>query len=301
MELSVIIPTLNEEKNIGYVLYKIPKQVWEMGEVIVVDSSRDKTPVIAQKFGAKVVRTPPKGKGHAMKIGAQEASGDILVFMDGDRTDPPEYIPLAAGAANEYDVVICARNPDHKRGSYQYRLFSYVYMPPLCRLFREIGFEIRGDPLAGFRAMRKSIWNKLKLRSNNFLIETEMNIKILLLGLSVLEIPIPTLPRGNGILKSKFIRSFDQQMQIIRTLLYLKNSNILPRLSRAKFTFLSEELLNTFNEEERLIIEEALLGRLRAHIFCSKLPTPSGYGGYYGDFLINYINFQGFNQRLKIC
>jgi len=56
-----------------------------------------------------------------------------------------------------------------------------------------------------------------------------------------------------------------------------------------------------FNEEERLIIEEALLGRLRAHIFCSKLPTPSGYGGYYGDFLINYINFQGFNQRLKIC
>lgn len=304
MELSVIIPTLNEEKNIGYVLRRIPKQVWELGEVIVVDSSKDKTPIIARKLGARVVRTPPRGKGYAMKIGAQEAHGDILVFMDGDKTDPPEYIPLAANAANSYDVAICARNPDHKRGSYRYRLFSYVYMPPLIKLFRDIGFNVQGDPLAGFRAMKKKVWNRLGLKSNNFLIETEMNIKILLLGLSVLEIPIPTLPRGNGIMNSKFIRSFDQQMQIIKILLHLKNSDILPRLSRAKFTFLSDELLSALvreEEERRLIAKEVTFERLVARVLHSRMLTFQGSNRYYGDIFINHLNFQAFNQRLRVC
>ncbi len=303
LELSVIIPTLNEERNIGYVLSRIPWRVWRWGEILVIDSSTDRTPIIARKFGARVIKVPKRGKGYAMKIGAQEAQGDVLVFMDGDGTDPPEYIPVMAKATKNYDVVICARNPSHQHGSYRYRLASYVYMPMLCKLFHEIGFNVRGDPLAGFRAMRKKIWNRLRIKSNDFFIETEINIKILILGLSVLEIPIPTLPRGDSIIRSKFLRSINQQMRILRTLLYLKNSKILPRMSRAKFTFLSEEIhLDKFDVDERIIdAGEILLEKLRMMIPRIGAPAASGIvNRHYGDIIINQINLQGLNQKLRV-
>jgi len=301
LEVSVIIPTLNEERTIGYVLSRIPKKVWKWGEVLVVDSSTDRTPIIAEKFGAKVIRAPKLGKGYAMKIGAQEAKGKILVFLDGDGTDPPEYIPLAAKAAKSYDVVICARNPRHQQGSYRYKFASYVYMPMLRGLFREIGFEIQGDPLAGFRAMRKNIWDKLKLKSNDFFIETEMNIKIILLGLHVLEIPIPTLPRGDSIFRSKFLRSVNQQMRIIRTLLHLKRTKLLSKYNRkAIFTFLSEDIkpeeVDLFDEE---CVEEIALGGIEIIIPGREgLRSYSVTCGY--NLLVSQITFQTGNHKLKI-
>ena len=219
--VSIIIPTLNEERNIGWVLRNIPKSILDFSEVVVVDSSTDRTPYIARKLGARVIKAPRLGKGYAMKIGVREAKGDIIVFLDGDGTDPPQYIPLMLKYLSNYDVVICSRNPYVRNGHKAYRFVSMIYMPILRKMFRAIGFNVRGDPLSGFRAMRKETWYLLDLKSNDFFIETEMNIKIALLGLRVLEIPIPCLPRRDTILKSKFLRSLRQEMRVISTLLHI--------------------------------------------------------------------------------
>jgi len=225
---SVIIPTLNEENNIANVLGRIPDSIWSHGEVIVVDSSTDRTPIIARRHGAKVIKAQKLGKGYAMKLGASKARGDILIFLDGDKTDPPEYIPLMVRFLRKYDVVICSRNPNHSQGALGCRLMHYLGLPFMRNLFKLIGFSVRGDPLAGFRAMRKDTWGILDLKSDDFLIETEMNIKIVLLGLSVLEIPIPTIPRGGGLMRSKYILSIDQQARIVRAVLHAR------RLIRAR-------------------------------------------------------------------
>ncbi|MFH2020735.1 MAG: glycosyltransferase [archaeon] len=83
--LSIIIPTLNEEKYLPILLESIGKQTYKDYEIIVTDSdSKDKTVAIARKFGCRVVKihngSPAKGRN----AGAKVAKGDLLLFLDAD-------------------------------------------------------------------------------------------------------------------------------------------------------------------------------------------------------------------------
>lgn len=213
-EVSIIIPTRNEEEAIAKVLCSIPKSIQEISEVIVVDSSKDLTPTIAKKLGAKVVKAKRKGKGYAMKLGAKIAKGEKLVFLDGDATDPPQYIPKLLKKLENYDLVLGSRNLKSKSLSKNYKILCTLYMPFVIGFFKILGFKVKGDPLAGFRAIRKETWNKLNLKSNDFLIETEMNIKAIENNLKVGEVTIPILPRSGGFFKSKFASNPKQWIKI---------------------------------------------------------------------------------------
>jgi glycosyltransferase involved in cell wall biosynthesis len=88
-ELSVVIPTKNEEKTIGLCIKKIQKVFNEYhidGEIIVADNSSDKTPEIAKGMGAKVIIPDELGYGNAYRFLFEEASGDYIVMGDGDNT-----------------------------------------------------------------------------------------------------------------------------------------------------------------------------------------------------------------------
>lgn len=92
MKISVIIPTLNEEKNIGRTLGCLAKQVVKPTEVIVVDGgSSDKTRQIAKRLSAKVYKTK-KGVGWQRNFGGKRASGDLLVFFDADVSPKPDFL-----------------------------------------------------------------------------------------------------------------------------------------------------------------------------------------------------------------
>ena len=88
-EVSVVIPTRNEEKSIGICIEKIQKVFNEHhidGEIIIADNSTDKTPEIAKNLGAKVVTPDKLGYGNAYRFLFEEASGDYIVMGDGDNT-----------------------------------------------------------------------------------------------------------------------------------------------------------------------------------------------------------------------
>ncbi|MDQ6704721.1 MAG: glycosyltransferase family 2 protein, partial [Acidobacteriota bacterium] len=88
--ITVIIPCLNEEEGIQLVLKDIPEFV---DEVIVVDNnSTDRTPVIAGEWGAKVIREQVPGYGRSYKRGFANATGDIVITLDGDHTYPVDGI-----------------------------------------------------------------------------------------------------------------------------------------------------------------------------------------------------------------
>lgn len=90
--LSIIIPTLNEEKHLHGLMVSLKPQLAPGDEVIVVDShSKDKTTEVAKNHGARVVLKPKKGVGLARTEGAREASNDILVFLDADAVVPPGF------------------------------------------------------------------------------------------------------------------------------------------------------------------------------------------------------------------
>lgn len=87
--LSIIIPTLNEEKYLPLLLEEIKKQNFNGYEIIVADGgSKDKTTEIARNYGCKIVKggLPAKGRNE----GAKESRGEIFLFMDADNIFLPE-------------------------------------------------------------------------------------------------------------------------------------------------------------------------------------------------------------------
>ena len=221
MKYSIIIPTLNEEEGIAKVLCAIPKEILSAGEVLVMDSSTDMTPEIAVRLGAIVIRPAGKGKGNAMRDGVRHAQGDILIFMDGDGTDPPQQIPKLIKKLEYFDIVLGARSVDLEADEH-YKYIGRIWQSLVMPVLGKAGLKIKGDALAGFRVMRKNTWNKLNLEATDFLIETEMNVKALKLGMRIGEVPIPHLKRAGGLLKSKFLRSPDQWVKIIKYVLKQK-------------------------------------------------------------------------------
>lgn len=111
MKVSVIIPVYNEEKVIRKCLESLNMQSYQNLEVIVVDDgSNDKTSEILSKFEAsnlrlKALKQSHRGPGLARNLGAEEASGEILVFVDADMTFDKRFIEKLIGPMVKDQVV----------------------------------------------------------------------------------------------------------------------------------------------------------------------------------------------------
>ena len=94
MTIAVIIPALDEEAAIGEVVREVPRDLVE--EIVVVDNgSIDRTAEVARAAGARVIHEPLRGYGAACLAGAMAVKdADILVFLDGDRSDDPAEMPV---------------------------------------------------------------------------------------------------------------------------------------------------------------------------------------------------------------
>ncbi|MDD5569484.1 MAG: glycosyltransferase [Candidatus Pacebacteria bacterium] len=104
--LSVIIPTLNEEKNIEALLSSLLSDKMNSVELVVADGgSKDRTIEIAKKYGAKIVDggTPAEGRN----LGAAAAEGDVLLFLDADLKLPEHFLKnsLAEFEEKEMDIA----------------------------------------------------------------------------------------------------------------------------------------------------------------------------------------------------
>ena len=107
MELSIIIPTLNEEKYLPKLLESIKKQNIKSYEIIVADSnSNDKTREIARKFGCKVVKGR-KNPGSGRNNGAKVAKGSILFFIDADCYIEDNFLQKALNKTKDKLKKLC--------------------------------------------------------------------------------------------------------------------------------------------------------------------------------------------------
>jgi glycosyltransferase involved in cell wall biosynthesis len=104
--VSVVIPTLNEEKNLPYVLSELPRG---LHEVIVVDGlSTDDTVAVARRLrpDARIVMESRRGKGNALAAGFAACTGDIVVTLDADgSTDASEIPRFVAALCHGADFV----------------------------------------------------------------------------------------------------------------------------------------------------------------------------------------------------
>lgn len=110
MKLTVSMITMNEEGAVEKVVNDI-RRVAPGAEILLVDSSKDRTPEIAESLGCRVLRQfPPQGYGPAMDRAVREASGDVVITLDCDDTYPVEEIPhLLSLVEQGWDLVNTTR------------------------------------------------------------------------------------------------------------------------------------------------------------------------------------------------
>ena len=107
--VTVVIPAKDEEGLIGEIVDQVKPYA---DEVLVVDGhSRDRTPDIAAAHGARVIRDRGHGKGDALRLAMDEATCEIVVFIDADGSHDPHDIPrlVAPIRAGDADLVIGSR------------------------------------------------------------------------------------------------------------------------------------------------------------------------------------------------
>lgn len=202
-KVSVVIPSLNEEKTIGRVIQKAKETLEAMGltyEIIVADNSTDKTPEIARSMGATVVTPDRRGYGYAYLYAFRHARGDVIVMADADDTydmrELPKLLqPILEGKA---DLVICTRLKGKiLKGAMPWH-HRYIGNPLITWLLNRFYKVDVSDSQCGFRALTRQALEKLKLEATGMEFATDMLIKARHAGLRIAETPITYYPRAEG-------------------------------------------------------------------------------------------------------
>lgn len=195
MKVSVIIPTLNEEDAIGKVLAEV-RAINVVDEVIVVDSSTDATAKIAESLGAKVISESRKGYGRALQSGVEKASGDIVVYIDGDYTYDPRDIPQIVKPilSGKYDAVLGNRL-NSKMQSGAMSILNRFGNTLISLIFNLFFFKKVHDTQCGLRAIRRRFLEGLSYRNYGMTYVTEQLIKLVKEGARIANIPIVYRPR----------------------------------------------------------------------------------------------------------
>jgi len=218
--ISIVIPTLNEEKNLKVLLREIKnlfrKRKEFSHEIIVVDGfSKDNTVKIAKKFGCKVLYDNV-GKGSALDKGVRASKGDMIITMDADLSHRPIEIGLLIeGIRCGYDIVMGSRflMGGGTEDMPWYRKLGNKFFISLINLIWRARYT---DLCYGYRAFRKGVWEKLNLKSKRFGIETEISIKAVKKKMKILEVPSFEKKRKYGEGK---LKTFKDGFQILKTIL----------------------------------------------------------------------------------
>jgi glycosyltransferase involved in cell wall biosynthesis len=195
VEVSVVLPCLNEEATVGAVVDEAfvgLQRAGVTGEVIVVDNgSTDDSALIAAEHGARVVREERRGYGSAYLAGLAAARGDLLVLSDADGTYPLHDLgallePLREGR----DLVVGSR----LRGEIESAAMPWSHRwlgNPLLTGTLNILFRAGvSDAHCGLRAVRRSALEALDLQTTGMEFASEMVVKAAKRGLSIGEVPI---------------------------------------------------------------------------------------------------------------
>ncbi len=237
MRVSVIIPALNEADSIGFTVGEMP---WSLiNECIVVDNgSTDATAAIARAAGARVV-TAARGYGSACMAGvaAAQPTSDVLVFMDGDGADVTAHMPELLGPIErgEKDLVLGTRLGTYQRepGSMLFsQVFAAWFVGALLRLRFPHGF--RYTDMSAFRAVRRTSLDALDMQERTYGWNLEMQIRAIVTGLRIAEVPVHYRCRYGGVSKvSGDVRaSLKAASRIVQVLLRVSAQGRRPRPSQ---------------------------------------------------------------------
>ena len=213
--VSLIIPTLNEAKNLDHVLPAIPDLV---DEVVVVDGgSTDGTLDVVRELrpDAVIVLEPRPGKGMALEAGFAVATGDILVIMDADGSmDPLDIVPFVAALNAGADVAKGSRFLQGG-GSSDLTLIRTLGNHALTQVVRWTFGGRYSDLCYGYMAFWRHVLPTFDGGAVGFEVETFLNVRTLAAGLRVVEVASYESARIHG---ESHLRTFRDGTRVLRTI-----------------------------------------------------------------------------------
>jgi len=195
IELSVILPCLNEERTIVQCINKI-KEVLEknqiQGEIIVADNnSTDNSASLAESAGAKLIQVLSPGYGNALRYGIKNSQGKYIIFFDSDLSYDPEDIPALLSKLREgASIVIGSRkNGSIDKGSMPWH-HRYIGTPIMTLLANLLFKTNISDINSGMRGMSREAFERLDLHSEGMEFASEMIAKAYWTKMEIAEVPI---------------------------------------------------------------------------------------------------------------
>lgn len=228
--ISAIIPCLDEEAAIARVVASVFAQ--DVSEVIVVDGgSLDKTVDEATGAGARVIVEPRRGYGRAIQAGiaAVRKDTEIVVFLDGDGSDPVEFIPdlLSPIVAGQVVFVLGSRvRGARERGSL---MPQQVIAAHVGRLLLRLFYGARFSDLSPFRAIRRDVLDRLGMSEMTYGWNLEMLMRVSAADLPAMEIAVGQRRRVGGVSKvsGNFVAgmkaAYSMAVTFVRLALRLRN------------------------------------------------------------------------------
>ena len=194
LELSIVMPCLNEIESLGSCIVKASgflASAGVRGEIIVADNgSTDGSIALAESLGARVVRVERRGYGAALSGGFNAACGRFLIMGDADDTyDFSGLMPFMREFRNGCDLVIGNRFLGGIQPGAMPVLHQYLGNPVLTWLAQFLFKTSCGDVYCGLRGLSKSAFERLQLQSPGMEYALEMVAKAALLEMRVAEVP----------------------------------------------------------------------------------------------------------------
>lgn len=188
MKLTVAMITMNEERAVEKVVRDI-RAVVPQADILLVDSSRDRTAEIAEGLGCRVIKQfPPKGYGPAMDRAVRESNSDIVVTLDCDDTYPVEAIPHLVSLIDDgADLVNATRLATRPKAMPYANYLANRVFAWTARVLHGIKTT---DVHSGMRAYRKSMIDAVEWDPVGPALPVEMLIIPFRRGFNVVEVPI---------------------------------------------------------------------------------------------------------------
>jgi dolichol-phosphate mannosyltransferase len=166
-KFSIILPVLNEEKNIEKLIFLISKYLkGYIFEIIFIDdNSSDKTREVIQKYISKKIKYILRTSNHDLTLscflGIQKSKYKNILIMDSDLQHDPKYLPKIVNLyfLKKLDFVVAVRNFNEDQELGVIRRFSSIFLSYIFNYF--LGYLV-SDPMSGFFMFKKSIYHKYK-------------------------------------------------------------------------------------------------------------------------------------------
>jgi glycosyltransferase involved in cell wall biosynthesis len=216
LNVGVVIPAFNEEKNLGDVLCQLKDAGYR--NILVIDGlSDDGTLQVAAKNGAKIVLQEGRGKGQAIRQALENdyLDADILILMDADGSMSPTEVPRFVEALRTGADIVKGSRFIVGGGSYDMTALRRFGNSVMTTVVNTLFSSKYTDLCYGFVALNKRAIQSLSpvLESDRFEIEAEILVKAQKLGLNVVEVPSVEYLRKSG--KSK-LHSFRDGLKIFQ-------------------------------------------------------------------------------------